>query len=41
MNEANDEMAFEPHEEELLSRVAWHYYHDGLTQSEIGERLNL
>lgn len=41
VNEANDELAFEPHEEELLSRVAWHYYHDGLTQSEIGERLNL
>mgnify|MGYP000331844751 CR=1 FL=1 len=41
VNEAYDELAFEPHEEELLSRVAWHYYHDGLTQSEIGERLNL
>ena len=33
VNEAYDELAFEPHEEELLSRVAWHYYHDGLTQS--------
>ncbi|RUT28857.1 sugar-binding transcriptional regulator [Arsenicitalea aurantiaca] len=28
-------------EEELLARVAWYYYHDGLTQNEIGDRLNL
>lgn len=28
-------------ESELLARVAWYYYHDGLTQNEIGDRLNL
>lgn len=28
-------------EEEILARVAWYYYHDGLTQNDIGERLNL
>ena len=28
-------------EEELLARVAWSYYHDGLTQNDIGERLGL
>lgn len=28
-------------EEELLARVAWCYYHDGLTQHDIGERLGL
>ncbi|KAA8999261.1 transcriptional regulator LsrR [Affinibrenneria salicis] len=28
-------------EEELLARIAWFYYHDGLTQGEIGQRLNL
>jgi len=28
-------------EEELLARTAWFYYHDGLTQNEIGERLGL
>lgn len=26
-------------EEELLARVAWFYYHDGLTQGDIGELL--
>jgi lsr operon transcriptional repressor len=26
-------------EEELVARVAWCYYHDGLTQNDIGERL--
>ncbi|WP_205904922.1 sugar-binding domain-containing protein [Deinococcus sp. S9] len=31
----------EMEDEELLSRAAWHYYHDGLTQADIGERLNL
>ena len=29
------------YEEEVLARVAWYYYHDGLTQNEIGDRLNL
>ncbi|MGX3021596.1 transcriptional regulator LsrR [Ursidibacter sp. B-7004-1] len=28
-------------EEELLARIAWFYYHDNLTQSEIGEKLML
>lgn len=28
-------------EEELLARIAWFYYHDGLTQGEIGQRLGL
>lgn len=28
-------------DEEILARVAWYYYHDGLTQNDIGERLNL
>lgn len=41
MNEMTDDLTFAPQEEELLSRVAWYYYHDGLTQSEIGNRLNL
>ncbi|SUG73302.1 Transcriptional regulator lsrR [Salmonella enterica subsp. enterica] len=26
-------------EEEQVARIAWFYYHDGLTQSEISERL--
>ena len=28
-------------DEELLSRAAWYYYHDALTQADIGERLGL
>lgn len=28
-------------EEEQVARIAWFYYHDGLTQSEIGDRLGL
>ncbi len=28
-------------EEALLSRVAWYYHHDGLTQHEVGRRLGL
>jgi len=28
-------------DEALLSRVAWYYHHDGLTQQEIGQRLGL
>ncbi|TGD53734.1 transcriptional regulator LsrR, partial [Salmonella enterica subsp. enterica serovar Poona] len=27
--------------EEQVARIAWFYYHDGLTQSEISERLGL
>ena len=26
-------------EEELLARIAWFYYHDNLTQSEIGVKI--
>lgn len=37
----SDDLTFELQEEELLSRVAWYYYHDGMTQNEIGTRLNL
>ncbi|MCE1695078.1 transcriptional regulator LsrR, partial [Enterobacter hormaechei] len=28
-------------EEELMARIAWFYYHDGLTQGDIGELLGL
>ncbi|PJG85433.1 transcriptional regulator LsrR [Conservatibacter flavescens] len=28
-------------EEELLARIAWFYYHDNLTQGEIGEKLGI
>lgn len=28
-------------EQELLARIAWFYYHDGMTQGEIGEQLGL
>ncbi|SFO31412.1 lsr operon transcriptional repressor [Cohaesibacter marisflavi] len=37
----SDDSKFEHHDAELLSRVAWYYYHDGMTQSEIGNILNL
>lgn len=41
MAESNDDLTFDRREEKLLSRVAWYYYHDGMTQNEIGDRLNL
>ncbi len=41
MSEGNDDLSSSVQEEKLLSRVAWYYYHDGLTQNEIGDRLNL
>lgn len=28
-------------EEELVARIAWFYYHDGMTQSDISNRLGL
>ncbi len=28
-------------EEEMLARIAWFYYHDNLTQGEIGKRLDI
>lgn len=37
----NDQLSEADSEEEVLARVAWYYYHDGLTQNEIGDRLNL
>ncbi|HEY0210842.1 transcriptional regulator LsrR [Acerihabitans sp.] len=36
-NPADSSMA----EQELLARVAWFYYHDGMTQGDIGEQLGL
>ncbi|NDL63903.1 transcriptional regulator LsrR [Acerihabitans arboris] len=36
-NPADSSMA----EQELLARIAWFYYHDGMTQGEIGEQLGL
>lgn len=41
VNTMSDDLTFERQESELLSRVAWYYYHDGMTQSEIGAALNL
>lgn len=37
----NDLSAQFMNEEELLARIAWFYYHDNLTQNEIGERLGI
>ena len=37
----NSEFSQNMTEEELLARMAWFYYHDNLTQSEIGEKLKL
>lgn len=33
--------AMEPDDEQLLSRVAWYYHHDGLTQDAVGRRLGI
>lgn len=33
--------AVETDDEQLLSRVAWYYHHDGLTQDEVGRRLGI
>lgn len=42
MNEHNDDAgSLSAEDEELLALVAWYYYHDGLTQGEIGDRLHL
>jgi lsr operon transcriptional repressor len=35
------EIAESDHDEGLMARVAWLYYNDGLTQSEVGDRFNL
>lgn len=41
MNVLDDNQDLLINEEELLARIAWFYYHDNLTQSEIGEKLKL
>ncbi|GAB0567482.1 transcriptional regulator LsrR [Escherichia coli] len=43
MMPTKDPMIFEQGmcEEELIARIAWFYYHDGLTQSDISSRLGL
>lgn len=38
---AEDTLSLSPEDLELLAIVAWHYYQDGLTQGEIGDRLGL
>lgn len=37
----NSEWSYADADEETLTRIAWYYYNDGLTQNEIGERLNM
>ncbi|WP_373779009.1 transcriptional regulator LsrR [Glaesserella sp.] len=37
----NIDLAQVLNEEEIVARIAWFYYHDNLTQGEIGERLGL
>lgn len=41
MQETRPIQPLEADEERLLSRVAWYYYNDGLTQEEVGRRLKL
>ena len=41
LSDLTNHLEFSMGEEELLARTAWFYYHDGLTQNEIGERLGL
>jgi transcriptional regulator with XRE-family HTH domain len=37
----NGEWSYADTDEEILTRIAWYYYNDGLTQNEIGEKLNM
>ena len=37
----NAEWSYADADEETLTRIAWYYYNDGLTQNEIGEKLNM
>ncbi|MBU1314548.1 MAG: sugar-binding transcriptional regulator [Alphaproteobacteria bacterium] len=37
----NGEWSYADTDEEVLTRIAWYYYNDGLTQNEIGEKLNM
>ena len=41
LSDLTNHLEFSMGDEELLARTAWFYYHDGLTQNEIGERLGL
>lgn len=41
MSSENGEWSYADADEETLTRIAWYYYNDGLTQNEIGERLNM
>ena len=41
MSLENGEWSYADADEETMTRIAWYYYNDGLTQSEIGERLNM
>jgi lsr operon transcriptional repressor len=41
MSDANVDFSVAAEDEDLLARVAWYYYHDGLTQHAIGEKLGL
>jgi|TARA_R110000751_G_scaffold106736_2_gene202852 lsr operon transcriptional repressor len=41
MVSGNTDWSYADTEEETLTRIAWYYYNDGLTQGEIGEKLGL
>ncbi|WP_295815062.1 sugar-binding transcriptional regulator [uncultured Nitratireductor sp.] len=41
MRSENGEWSYADADEEILTRIAWYYYNDGLTQNEIGEKLNM
>ncbi|MCQ2003146.1 sugar-binding transcriptional regulator [Rhizobium sp. NRK18] len=41
MGVESGEWSYADTDEEILTRIAWYYYNDGLTQNEIGEKLNM
>jgi lsr operon transcriptional repressor len=41
MSDSSTDSSIFGEDEDLLARVAWYYYHDGLTQNAIGEKLGL
>lgn len=41
MSLSESEWSYADADEETLTRIAWYYYSDGLTQNEIGDRLNM
>jgi lsr operon transcriptional repressor len=41
MGAESGEWSYADTDEEILTRIAWYYYNDGLTQNEIGEKLNM